>query len=188
MQSASDSDDALVRRVGAGDAVAFRVLIERHQRMVERMVARLVDNRSDREEVAQDTFHRVYRGAANFRGDAPVGAWIAQIAHRCAIDHLKKSRRSERPLVEEEKERFGDSPDQQLASNEVRAIMQREISALPAIQKSVITLYHLQGMSIGDIATALEQPSGTIKSHLFRARLRLKEEILKQYSPEELVL
>lgn len=195
MQVDSETELETVRRVLAGERDAFVALVQSHQRLVERVVARLLDDPRDREEVAQDTFLRVHRGLAEFRGDAPLGAWIARIAHRTAVNRLNSRRvpgAVGRGAAEDDDDVVASlpaadpDPHELAAAGETRALLRREIAALPPVQRTVLTLYHLQEMAVGEIAAALELPANTVKSHLARARRKLKERLLERYTAEGL--
>lgn len=190
MQPAQQAEDALLRRVRGGDRAAFVALVREHQRLVERVVARLLDDPRDREEACQDVFLRVHRGIGGFRGDAPLAAWIARIAHHTAVNRMKR-RRADRPVRDSDdavSSLLTSDPDPlaEAAAGEVRALVHRELAELPATERTMLTLYHLQEMPVREIALALEMPEGTVKSHLFRARRRLKRRLLERYSVEEL--
>ena len=189
------ADEGLVRRVCAGDRAAFVALVRSHQRLVERIVARLLDDPRDREEVCQDTFLRVHRGMGDFRADAPLAAWVARIAHRTAVNRLKRRHRPGLPAWQGQGAASDTvttvpteepDPHERAAAGELQALVRREIAGLPPVQRTVLTLYHLQEMPVGEIAAALEMPTGTVKSHLLRARRRLKERLLERYAAEEL--
>ncbi|MFN8690577.1 MAG: RNA polymerase sigma factor, partial [Cyclobacteriaceae bacterium] len=81
---------SLVTQVLAGEAGAFRLLVERHQRLVMHMITRVVDRPEDREELCQDVFLRVYDKLGEFAFQSKLSTWIATIAYRHSINHLRK--------------------------------------------------------------------------------------------------
>src|SRR3954468_14127914 len=85
-------DRTLVLRIARGDMQAFRALIRQHQRLVGHMVGRLIDNAEDREELCQDVFVKVYEKIGEFNFQSKLSTWIATIAYRHAINHLRKNR------------------------------------------------------------------------------------------------
>jgi hypothetical protein len=87
-----ESDEEIVARTLAGDRDAFRHLVARYQRLVAGVVARLIRDATDREEVCQDVFLRVYRGIGGFQFDAKLSTGIARIAYRASLNHLEKKR------------------------------------------------------------------------------------------------
>ena len=138
----------------------------------------------------------MHRGLSGFRGDAPLGAWIARIAHHTAVNRIKRrhlplaqSRRGPSGGVLDPLSSVPDPTPSALAAvqaSELREVVQRGIRSLPPVQRTVLTLFHLQEMPVGEIAQALEMPDGTVKSHLFRARRKLKVLLLEHHSAEEL--
>lgn len=191
METAAEPAESLVARVTAGDRAAFTQLVREHQRLVERIVARLLDDPRDREEACQDVFLRVFRGLAGFRGEVPLAAWIARIAHHTAVNRLKRRRLPIAAPAGDQEPLAGIAATQpdplaHMQSGEVRALVRQKLTELSPTERTVLTLYHLQEMPVREIALALEMPAGTVKSHLFRARRHLKERLLERYTMEEL--
>lgn len=174
-----ENDQRLIERVLAGERAAFRELIASYERLVQHVVFRLVLDRRDAEEVCQDVFLRVYRGLANFRGEAKLSTWIARIAHRSALKHLEKRRLPRAPEFTSDDHSTVEiaTPATQLddvVRAELRAFTRARVAVLPPEYRAAVTLYHLEGMSVAEVAEVMQLPSGTVKSHLFRARKLLK--------------
>jgi RNA polymerase sigma factor (sigma-70 family) len=187
-----ESDDELVARVLADDRDAFRRLIVRYERLVAHVVSRLVRDDADRQEVCQDVFLRVHRGVRDFRFDSRLSTWIARIAHRASLSHLEKKRL---PLCEDlpdaEQARLqptsaAPDPLEDAVAGEARRFVRQAVHALPAGYRTVVTLHHLEGMTVQEVGEVMNLPAGTVKSHLFRARRLLKDALLERYSGEEL--
>lgn len=179
-----DADHRLVERVLAGEQGAFHELIVRYERLVQHIVFRLVRDRADAEEVCQDVFVRVHRGLSGFRRESKLSTWIGRIAYRTALKRLEKVDTpvcdgvhgdDEPPLLGELVDHAAANPLDELARSELREFVRGKVESLPAEQRAAITLYHLDGMSVAEVAAVMELPAGTVKSHLFRARQRLKE-------------
>jgi RNA polymerase sigma-70 factor (ECF subfamily) len=79
----------------------------------------------------------------------------------------------------------GELPDAYAEGRDLKARLEREMACLPGLQRTVLTLYHVDEMSYIEIGEMLGMPEGTVKSHLFRARKRLKERLMKKYRVEE---
>jgi RNA polymerase sigma factor (sigma-70 family) len=180
MQAMND-DAALIEAVLSRRPRAFEALVQRHQRLVWSVIHRMVGNAADTEELAQDTFLRVHRYLAEFRGDSALSTWIAQIAFSVAGRHLQKKRI---PLVEPATEADEPDPLAFIASEEdvearaVDADLGRHVAAameaLPPIQRTLLTLFHIEELGIGEIARIVGMPDGTIKNYLFRARAAVR--------------
>jgi RNA polymerase sigma factor (sigma-70 family) len=187
-----ESDKELVARIRAGDESGFRSFVARYQRLVAHVVARTVRDPADREEVCQDVFMRVYRGIGTFNFDAKLSTWIARIAYRTSLNHLERKRLplyddlpdAARPPLEPR----SDAPDplENLATGEVKACVHDAVDALPTRYRMVVTLYHLEELSIEEVGSVMDLPAGTVKSHLFRARRLLKDALLSRGSGEEI--
>lgn len=203
MDTDTDTDvQRLVEQVVAGDRQAFLELIERYERLVKHVVFRMVTDDRDREELAQDVFVKVYRNLDGFRFEAKLSTWIARIARNTCLNHLEKkdlllyadhapAPDDEEPDMREAMARVpsaDDSPREQTQQLEVRDFVHEEIQQLPEHYRTALTLYHLEGMSVKQIADVMDNPEGTVKSHLYRARKKLKDRLLATYSEEELQL
>ena len=189
-----ESDREIVERVLAGERDAFTALVRRHQRLVAHVVHRMVRDPRDREELCQDVFFRAYRKLDTFAHQARLSTWIARIAYRACLNHLE---RRELPLYDDLRdgdegeppiERIagsGPSPLEMAEAEETRAFVRARVDELPVQYRTVVTLYHLEEMSVGEIAEVMDLPDGTVKSHLFRARKLLKETLMAAYGPRE---
>ncbi len=180
-----ESDEELAARVTAGDDGAAAELVHRYELLVQRTVFHLLDDGRDREEVCQDALVRAIRHIGAWRGEARLATWIARIAHRAALQRLRRRRI---PLLEDLTPYEGDntetltnriadvSPDAltalgvRLRDERVRAA----VHSLPPLHRSAVTLFYLEEMSVAEVATAMDVPIGTVKSYLFRARQRLR--------------
>ncbi len=183
----------MVARVLSGDRGAFRELVHAHQRLVSHVVFRIVRDPRDREEVCQDVFVRVYQKLDQFAFESALGTWIASIAYRLSLNHLERRRI---PLYDDLRadETGGASVDQlpgawaspldEAQGAQLRAFVRARVDELPVQYRTVVTLYHLEEMAVGEIAAVMDLPEGTVKSHLFRARKLLKEKLMASYGPE----
>jgi RNA polymerase sigma-70 factor (ECF subfamily) len=183
-------DRTLVSRVLRGEEPAYKDLIRQHERLVTHMVGRLVNQDEDREELCQDVFLKVFERLPEFSFQSKLSTWIATIAYRHAINHLRKQRMQFQEIQEENgwAERFVErqDPSELLAAKEEEEQVLFFIDQLPPQYKAVLTLYHLDGMNYSEIGEAMEMPEGTVKSYLFRARALLKEKMMR-YLHKEIV-
>lgn len=180
---AMTDDQSLVSRVIRGDAGAFRTLIRLHERLVGHMVGRLIREDADREEICQDVFLKVYEKLPEFGFQSKLSTWIATIAYRHAINHLRKQRLLTEELPDDERwqDRFveKDHPGALLEAKDETEQIHRYIEELPIPYKTIVTLYHLESMSYTEIGEIMNMPEGTVKSYLFRARQVLKENLVR---------
>ena len=181
-------DKALVSSIKDGDESAFRLLIRRNERLVAHMVGRLVKRDEDREELCQDVFLKVFEKIQEFNFQSRLSTWIATIAYRLAVNHLRKQTLEVESLGENEAwtDRFieSENPEGILSDQDQEKWILGLIDKLPMQYKTVLTLYHLDGLNYDEIGEVTEMPTGTVKNYLFRARTLLKEKV-KQYLVRE---
>jgi RNA polymerase sigma-70 factor (ECF subfamily) len=144
----------------------------------------MVRHPDDTRELCQDTFLRVHQYLHQYRFESPLKSWIGQVAYSVARRHLERKRI---PIVEVETDDDGFSLVEQVsdgfdlaeasADAELGEMLRAEIEALPPLQRTVLTLYHLEEVPIPEIAKITGLAAGTIKSHLFRSRARLRDRL-----------
>lgn len=196
------AEKELIEIIVAGDAPAFRFLVESYQRLVCHVVFRMVSNEADREELCQEVFVKVFQHLKNFNFQSKLSTWVARIAYNTCINYLKKKKAllyddlAETGTDSPEEKALGfvegvpgdlPAPDELAANREIRLFLHEAIGELPAQYRAILTLYHLDEMSYKEIGEIINLPEGTVKSYLFRARKLLKERMLEKYSAEELM-
>ncbi len=181
-------DKALVSRIIGGDTQAFRLLIRQNERLVAHMVGRLIDRAEDREELCQDVFMKVYEKIGEFDFQSQLSTWVATIAYRHAINHLRKKKILISDIPEEDQftsHFIADDQADALAEQDSEEHVLKLIDKLPIQYKTVLTLYHLDGKNYTEIGEITGMPEGTVKNYLFRARNLLKESVKKHLGKEE---
>lgn len=182
-----NDDQRLVAAVLARQAGAFEQLVQRHQALVWHMVQRMVADAEDTRELSQEVFLRVHRRLPQFRFEASLATWIGRIAFSIAARHLRRKRL---PLVHPTDDEEGEHPLDRLASDEdlegshaeadLVAHLGQALETLAPLPRTLVTLYHLDELGIPEIAFITGLPAGTVKSHLFRARRRLRGHLLQR--------
>jgi RNA polymerase sigma factor (sigma-70 family) len=184
------SDKVLVDAVLSGNRQALRDFIKRHERLVSHMVARLVDDKSDREEVCQDIFLKAYEKLGEFNFQSKLSTWVATIAYRHGVNHLRKRKMKLADLPEDTDDwNFAEPTNlqQALEDDDMEAIIKNNIEQLPPQYKVVLTMYHVDSMNYNEIGEATGMPEGTVKNYLFRARHLLKESVKRYLGQEEIL-
>jgi RNA polymerase sigma-70 factor (ECF subfamily) len=168
----SDSDTALVARVVADDdRGAFELLVRRHQSAVRNFLRRLARNDVERaNDLAQETFIKLYQGIGSYRGAARFSTWLYRIAYHTFLN----DERSRRPTDTFDEDLHGGNSDATAAVSEALDV-ERALERLPIRQRAVLDLHYKKGLTHSEIADALELPLGTIKSDLVRGHEKLKE-------------
>ena len=183
-------DKSLIERILAGDTATFEGIVADYGRLVNHIVYRMIPNISDREDICQDIFIKVYQNLASFRSDSKLSTWIGRIATNRCLDHLgKKSLPLADEAFDQATERAVDTgqlPDDKTELSEISDLLKNEIDKLPTVYKTIITLYHLDENNYAEIGKILKMPEGTVKSYLFRARKMLRQQLSASYNQEEL--
>jgi RNA polymerase sigma factor (sigma-70 family) len=176
------ADRRLVEAALADGPGAFERLVRQHQRLCWQIIFRIVGHPQDAEDLCQETFLRVHRYLRQYRYESALNTWIGQIAFSVAVRHMERRRLpiaddSDQESGVSEVENLGDGVDLETVvfDEEIVRHVQGSLEALPPLQRSLIAMYHIEGLSVSDISRVTKLAHGTIKSHLFRARLRLRK-------------
>jgi RNA polymerase sigma-70 factor (ECF subfamily) len=173
-------DATLVDRLLHRDVSAFEELYDRHSRIVYALVLRILQQASTTEEVVQDVFFQLWRNAGQYQSArGPFVPWLLTLARNRALDHLrlKSERQRRREDQSEELPAIGHSPEYEKALDDKRRAerIRSLIGMLSAPQKKAIEMAYFEGLSHSEIANALQEPLGTVKSWIRNGLLRLKE-------------
>ena len=177
-----DEDRQLVSQVLSRAPGAFERLVARFQGLCWHIVSRMTRDREDTRDLCQETFLRVYRYLHQYRFESPLRAWIGQVAYATTLRHLQRKRIPViAPMGEDDlTARVGEIPDDfdleaDAVDTETLYALHAAIDALPPLQRTILTLYYLDELPIAEITQITGVAEGTIKSHLFRSRTRLRE-------------
>jgi RNA polymerase sigma-70 factor (ECF subfamily) len=177
---AVSSDAALVQHLLRRDVRAFEQLYDRHSRIVYGLVLRILQQASTAEEVVQDVFLQLWRNAGQYQSTrGPFVPWLLTVARNRALDtlRLKSERQRRREDQTEELPPIAQVPEYEKALDEKRRaeIVRSLMGSLSAQQKKAIEMAYFEGLSHSEIAAALQEPLGTVKSWIRNGLLRLKE-------------
>jgi len=182
--------NGIVDRVLSGEKQAFSELVVNYQRLVAHIVFKMIPETTEREDVCQEVFIKVYQNLGSFRGDSKLSTWIGRVTYNKCIDYLTKKRL---PIDDEDigqslKPISGSSVaiEKDMENYELAVLVQEEIDLLPPRYGTILALYHLHDMSYIEIGKVLKLPEGTIKSYIFRGRKILKERLESKYDIKEL--
>ena len=174
------SDLDLVRRAQQKERGAFDLLVLKYQHKVVKLVARLLRDPTEAEDVAQEAFVKAYRALGSFRGDSAFYTWLYRIAVNTARNSIASRQRRpldyEAELSESEQNnvaarlKHDDTPEATVLSEEIRQTVNSAIEQLPEDLRTAIVLREIEGLSYEEIAVAMDCPVGTVRSRIFRAR------------------
>jgi len=174
------ADAALMRRLLQRDVGAFEELYDRHSRLVYALVLRILQQAATAEEVVQDVFLQLWRNTALYDGSrGPFVPWLLTVARSRALDQLRLNSERQRRREDQTDELpplvaipdFEGSLDEKRRATRVRELM----NSLNPQQRRAIELAYFEGLSHSEIANALKEPLGTVKSWIRNGLLRLKE-------------
>ncbi len=184
------SDQQLIARVCAGEREVFAQLIERYKSRIFHTTLRMLRQREEAEEAAQDVFVRAYRGLPKFREEASFSTWIFKICYNVCLSYLERKQTPRADLAEAELFTVPeeDTPERLFESREFQHLLEQAMATLSPKQSSALVLYHTQQRSYNEIAEIMEEPISSVKTHLFRGRAKLREKILQRMPLEELTV
>ena len=183
MQDALAGESALIERCQQGDSLAFDRLVEQHGQWVYNLACRMVGDRDEAYDIAQEAFVRAFRGIRSFRRGSSFSTWLYRVTTNACLDEIKRRRHRPAPasaLLNDETPP-SDPPDPApgaedlIQSRERQEVVRRAIASLPLHQRLPLVLYDLQGCSYEQVAAITGANVGTVKSRLNRARLALKD-------------
>jgi len=162
-----------MRRTASGDAAAFRALADLHLSKIMNFAYRMLHDRAEAEDVAQESFLRLWKEAGRFEGKAKVSTWLHTVAHNLCIDRLRRQR--EKPMPEAVDEaRSSNEPGGLLDRKRTAAVVEKALAQLPERQRAAITLVHYQGLGNIEAAEVLGVEVEAIESLLARGRRALR--------------
>jgi RNA polymerase sigma-70 factor (ECF subfamily) len=186
--AADETDEQLMRRFQRGEARAFETLMRRHRSPVYAFLLRLTGERTRAEDLAQETFLRLVKGASGWEPRAAVRTWLFTIARNLAVDASRRqvfraAESLDAPGAEGEGHRHpppaatGPAPDEAAEAARLRPRLEAALAALPADQREVFLLREHAGLSFPEIAEAVGVNENTAKSRMRYALLALRERL-----------
>ena len=171
-----------------GNTQAFSILIDRYKHMVFTLALKMLKNRENAEEVAQDTFIKAFSSLSTFKGDSKFSTWLYKIAYYGSLDYLKKEKRrlitstidSDHDIHFSELTTILDQFEIQDRKNMIK----QSLDELSSDEAVLVTLHYFEELSLQEISEVINVSSNTIKVRLFRIRKRLAEILEKKLTPE----
>jgi len=191
-------DRAIVESVLAGDRDAFRILVDREAASVVRACHRILGDLHEAEDAAQEAFVTAYRSLASWRAEGPFGAWLTRIAVRIA---LRQAGRRKSVTWLDVGDAASTGPDREVSASLAAASMaaasrtdpyaltvraerasavRAAVAGLPEPYREVVTLRFFGELSLDEIAREVDRPLGTVKTHLHRGLLRLRDSVMAE--------
>jgi len=167
-----DREAELLEGCRAGDTAAFERLYEAHGARMKSIAANLLGDLADAEDAVQETFLKVYRGAASFRGGSMLSTWIYRVLVNSCYDLLRKSRRAESAQARIE----GSTLERHTpaANDPLRLTLEACVARLEPRRRAAFLLFEVEGFRHREVGEILGIPEGTSKTLLFEARRELQ--------------
>jgi RNA polymerase sigma-70 factor (ECF subfamily) len=166
---------------------AFEELVRGHERLVFGLALRVVGDRADAEEVAQDTFERAYHALAGYEAERVAAMrlrpWLARIALNLARNRLRRRPPPARPLEDGDGQPVAvpapaaAQPDQLAERRQERELLAELLAGLPRGWREAVVLRHVEGLPYAEVAEVLGRPVGTVKTHVHRGVRQLRERL-----------
>ncbi|WP_394357644.1 RNA polymerase sigma factor [Psychroserpens ponticola] len=184
------NDQILINQIIEGDTNSFTILVDRYKDLVFTLALRMLKNREEAEEVAQDTFIKTYKSLHKFKGDSKFSTWIYRVAYNSCLDRIKKNKKH---LNNVEINEFTahevvtiDNALDKMEINERKEAIQRCIETLPSEDSFLLTLYYFDDLSLDEISKIVGITANSIKVKLFRCRKKLATILKSHLEPETL--
>ena len=171
------SDGELIKRTLAGDEAAFGPLVDKYKGAVHALVYRKIGDFHIAEELTQDAFLQAYQKLSTLRNPVHFAGWLYVIASRCCLMWYRKKRLSTSSLAKVETDEMEIIAQRDYRDEHQRQEVRDALDSLPESQRTVLMLHYLGGLSCAEIGRFIGTSEGAIKDRLYRARLRLREEI-----------
>jgi RNA polymerase sigma-70 factor (ECF subfamily) len=188
-------ESRLIERLVARDERAFNELVRAYERRVLALVMRMLGNRAEAEDLAQEVFVQVFKAIGTFRGESKLSTWIYRIAinlckNRAKYLRVRHSDEQDELAAVEERVPLGEArranvgamerPDEMMAGKQVEAIVQRAIQELEPSFRECLVLRDVEELSYEEIEQITGLPAGTVKSRIHRARAQLREVVERE--------
>ena len=188
---ARGADEAsLVRRIAGGDRTAFTLLMRAHNRRLYRLARASLGDPTEAEDAVQDAYLNAYRSIGAFRGESALSTWLSRLVlNECLARQRRRLRRENViPMVSYEStienvsgiaDEKQDPPEQAAGREQIRALLEAKVSALPEAFRTVFVLRSVEELSVEETAEILDITEETVRSRHFRAKGLLRESLAR---------
>lgn len=197
----NQTDQQLVEKVLGGETHAFGTIIKNTEGLVATIIFKMIPNAEDRKDIVQDIYLKTFHKLSGFNFQSKLSTWIGKITYNTCLSWLEKKKLVFPGDLYENDDNHGTAlemlyyksaglsagePEWPVIQKELSGILQAEIEKLPPIYRALVSLYHEEELSYEEMSQITGLPEGTVKSYLFRARKKLKENLLLKYKKEAL--
>jgi RNA polymerase sigma-70 factor (ECF subfamily) len=171
------SDTYYIKRIQEGDTAAYACILDKYSRQVYSLALKVVRNKEDAEELAQDVFLKVFKHLGGFKGDSSFSTWIYRIAYNTAISYTRKKKQEwlaieEAVIINVSEEEVADALGQTDSTRQME-ILDNALGQLPPGERAMIHFFYMEGKSMEEIASVTGLSVSNVKTKLHRIRKKL---------------
>ncbi|MBE6700378.1 MAG: sigma-70 family RNA polymerase sigma factor [Ruminococcaceae bacterium] len=176
-----ENEDLLIKRASKGDTLSFEVLVRYYEKFVYNIAFSYMGNSQDAFDVAQDAFIKVWEKLKTFKGKSSFSTWLYRIVANSAKDALEKRKKVWKGCEAQDLS-TGETPEDKVIEKERLESLKIALFSLDKDSRNILVLREFSELNYEEIAEVLHIPSGTVKSRLNRARVKLKDALMEQNS------
>ncbi len=184
----TNDDQFYITKILNGDANAFSVLVDNYKNLVFTLTLRMLKNREEAEEAAQDTFIKIYKSLKSFKGDSKFSTYVYKVAYNTCLDSIKKNKKYIKDVAIDELTEHHvktiDNALNDLTEAEYQQSIKKCIDLLPEMDGFLLTLFYFEELSLDEIAAVVNLEANNIKVKLFRSRKKLMTILKERLEPE----
>ncbi len=182
------NEEKYIHQIKNGDSKAFEVLVNQYKNMVFSIALKMVANKENAEEVAQDSFIKVFKSIKNFKGDSKFSTWLYRITYNTSLDYIKKNKKHKQnynldeitlnQIIETE------NALEQLEKEEFKQLIKKCLYQLKEEDQVILTLYYFEDLSLQEIAVIINKNYNQVRTNLHRSRKKLAIILNHNLAPE----
>ena len=177
----------MIDRIIAGEESLYATLVDKYKSYAYTIALKIVENRPEAEEIAQDSFIKAFHYLKKFNREAKFSTWLYRIVFNTAISYKRKNKQQfqniENSIIE-----YSERADQEMEKDDKRIFIEQAMAKLSEADRVAIQLYYLKEYTLEEVAEMLNQNINTLKVRIHRARQRLANELKKTLHEEALTL
>ncbi|MEJ1237688.1 sigma-70 family RNA polymerase sigma factor [Chryseolinea sp. T2] len=182
-----DPDVPIIDRIIAGEQSVYAVLVNRYKSYAYTIAYKIVQNRVEAEEVAQDAFIKAYHNLKSFQRESKFSTWLYRIVFNTAISHRRKSR-PDFQSIETTRLVQNHEGEDRVERSDKRRFLEAAMNRLNQADRTALTMFYLEEFSLEEIAEVTGMQANTVKVRIHRARQRLADELKTILKSEALSL
>ncbi len=186
MSNQSDLD--YINKIVDGDTSAFAILVDRYKDLVFTLAYKMLKNREEAEEIAQDTFIKIFKSVGKFKGDSKFSTWVYKVTYNTCLDYLKKKKRGINITYIEDFDlqqlKTLDKISNAIDEKEKNQLIHDCLNVLPSEEAFLLTLFYFEQQSTDEIAKVMDTNANNIKIKLYRTRKKMALLLRQKMEPE----